>query len=237
MKRADLDKRPADVSAMFDEVSRGYDMTNTLMSLGTDRIWRYQTRRAVDPRAGQRILDLACGSGVSTVSLASTGARVTGVDFSPGMLEVARERHGDHPRVDFEQGDATDLPFHADTFDAATIQYGLRNVADPEKAISELFRVVKPGGRVVIAEFSQVENPLWRGMYRTWMRVASPVIAKLSGSNAVAYDYLDESIESWVDRATLSKWMRRAGFVDVEVRVLTGGIVALHRGFVPTQKR
>ena len=139
---------------MFDQVAGRYDRTNTALSLGNDRLWRVATRRAVAPRAGERILDLAAGTGASSVSLARSGAEVVAADFSPGMIAEGRRRHGDVPGLSFVEADATDLPFGNDEFDAVTMSFGLRNVNEPRKALAELYRVTKPGGRVVICEFS-----------------------------------------------------------------------------------
>lgn len=152
--RADLGKDPSRVSGMFDEVAAGYDRTNTVLSLGQDKLWRIATTRAVAPKPGQRILDLAAGTGASSVALARSGAEVTAGDFSPGMISEGRRRHGHVPNVTFVQADAMALPFADDSFDAVTISFGLRNVNDPRLALREMLRVTAPGGRLVVCEFS-----------------------------------------------------------------------------------
>ncbi|MCR2812557.1 bifunctional demethylmenaquinone methyltransferase/2-methoxy-6-polyprenyl-1,4-benzoquinol methylase UbiE [Microbacterium sp. zg.Y1090] len=231
--RADLGKDPARVSGMFDEVAPAYDRTNTALSLGNDKLWRVATTRAVAPRPGQRILDLAAGTGASSVALAASGAEVVAADFSPGMIAEGRRRHGAVPNLSFVEADATALPFADDTFDAVTISFGLRNVADPQKALAEMLRVTAPGGRIVVCEFSHPRSPAFAGLYRFYNDRVLPVIARALSSNAAAYDYLNESIRDWPDQTTLSAWMRQAGWADVAHRDLTFGIVALHRARKP----
>ena len=235
--RADLGKDPARVSGMFDEVARGYDRTNTVLSLGQDRLWRVATTRAVAPKPGQRILDLAAGTGASSVSLARSGADVVAGDFSAGMIAEGRRRHGDVPNLEFTLADATALPFEDDTFDAVTISFGLRNVNDPNKALAEMLRVTAPGGKLVICEFSHPQNAAFAGLYRFYNDRVLPLIAKTVSTNADAYDYLNESIRDWPDQVTLSSWIRGAGWTEVAHRNLTFGIVALHRGVKPHAAR
>ena len=231
--RADLGKDPALVSGMFDEVAPAYDRTNDVLSLGQDRLWRIATTRAVAPLPGQRILDLAAGTGASSVSLARSGAEVVAGDFSRGMIAEGRRRHGNVPNLTFTEADATDLPFEDDTFDAVTISFGLRNVNDPKKALAEMLRVTAPGGRLVICEFSHPQNAVFAGLYGFYNDRVLPVVAKLVSSNAAAYDYLNESIQDWPDQVTLSSWIRDAGWTSVAHRDLTFGIVALHRALKP----
>ncbi|MCR2799868.1 demethylmenaquinone methyltransferase [Microbacterium sp. zg-Y818] len=235
--RADLGKDPARVSGMFDEVAPAYDRTNTVLSLGNDRLWRVATTRAVAPRPGQRILDLAAGTGASSVALAASGAEVVAADFSPGMIAEGRRRHGSVPNLSFVEADATALPFEDDSFDAVTISFGLRNVNDPKKALAEMLRVTAPGGRLVICEFSHPRSPAFAGLYRFYNDRVLPVVARAVSSNAAAYDYLNESIRDWPDQPTLSAWMREAGWADVAYRDLTFGIVALHRARKPLTGR
>nr|WP_243753027.1 class I SAM-dependent methyltransferase [Leucobacter ruminantium] len=219
---------------MFDEVSPSYDLINDVLTVGNDRLWRIATTRAVDPRPGMRILDLAAGTGTSAAALAAHGARVVAADFSEGMLAEGRRRHADNPLLEFVWADATALPFEDDTFDAATISYGLRNVNDPRLALAEMRRVVRPGGRVVIAEFSTPPLAAIRTPYRWYGRHVLPRVAgAINRGASEAYRYLNESIEAWPDQDELARWMREAGFERVAYRNLTFGIVALHRGFVP----
>lgn len=231
--RADLGKDPSRVSGMFDEVAAGYDRTNTVLSLGQDRLWRIATTRAVAPQRGQRILDLAAGTGASSVALARSGAEVVAGDFSPGMIAEGRRRHGHVPHVTFVEADAMALPFEDDSFDAVTISFGLRNVNDPRAALAEMLRVTAPGGRLVVCEFSHPQNPAFAGLYRFYNDRVLPVVARAVSSNADAYDYLNESIRDWPDQVRLSSWIRDAGWTRVAHRDLTFGIVALHRAVKP----
>ncbi|MGZ0712894.1 class I SAM-dependent methyltransferase (plasmid) [Coraliomargarita sp. W4R53] len=237
--RADLHKDPARVSGMFDEVAAGYDRTNTVLSMGNDRLWRAATTRAVAPKPGQHILDLAAGTGASSVALARSGASIVAADFSPGMIAEGVRRYGPMApaggiaNLAFVEADATALPFADDEFDAVTMSFGLRNVNEPKKALGELLRVTKPGGIIVVCEFSQPPSRAFRGLYRFYNDRILPVVAKTVSSNADAYDYLNESIKDWPDQPTLSAWMRAAGWSKVEHRNLSMGIVALHRGRKP----
>ncbi|UCR87962.1 demethylmenaquinone methyltransferase [Mycetocola spongiae] len=230
MNKADLSKQPTQVSAMFDEVAAHYDRTNTIMSMGNDLLWRVATTRAVDAVPGERILDIAAGTGTSSAAIAKSGASVVAADFSPGMLEVGRKRYGKLARVSFVEADATNLPFADNEFDATTISFGLRNVVEPKKAIAEMLRVTKPGGRIVICEFSTPPNAAFRGLYDFYLGKITPALVKLASSNPDAYDYLNDSIQAWPTQQVLASWLREAGWVDVEYRNLTGGITALHRG-------
>ncbi|MBK7821919.1 MAG: demethylmenaquinone methyltransferase [Tessaracoccus sp.] len=226
-QRAGLDKQRADVAAMFDGVAKRYDLFNTVLSLGQVHRWRRATVAAVAPRPGQRILDLAAGTGTSAAALAEHGAFVVASDISLGMLQQGRIQQ---PGIDFVAGDALALPFPDDTFDAVTISYGLRNVEDTGAALTEMLRVTRPGGRVVIAEFS---TPTWgpfRHIYNNYLMAALPRIAKLS-SNPVAYGYLAESILAWPDQHGLADLMGACGWADVEWQDHAGGIVAVHRGW------
>ncbi len=218
---------------MFDQVSTHYDRTNAVLSVGNAAFWRTATTRAVAPQAGERILDVAAGTGTSSVALAKSGAHVVAADFSPGMIEVGRARQAANPFVEFVEADATALPFDDDSFDAVTISFGLRNVADPRGALSEFLRVLKPGGRLVICEFSRPPLGIVRGGYFAYLRFGMPVLAKLASSNPAAYEYLMESIKDWPSQAVLSRWLREAGYDDVAYRNLSAGIVALHRGAKP----
>lgn len=225
-----MDKQPDSVSGMFDEVAKGYDRTNAVMSLGNSGLWRIATVRAVEPRPDERVLDIAAGTGTSSAALARSGAEVVALDFSAGMIAEGRRRH---PGIEFVQADAERLPFDDGSFDAVTISFGLRNVEHPQVALAEMFRVLAPGGRVVICEFSTPERPLIRTGYGAYMRFVMPLVARAVSSDPEAYDYLADSIREWPDQQTLSQWMRGVGFTRVAYRNLTGGVVALHRGRKP----
>lgn len=231
--RADLDKDPSRVSGMFDEVAPGYDRTNTVLSLGNDQLWRVAVTRAVAPKREERILDLAAGTGASSVSLARSGAEVIAADFSPGMIAEGERRHARIPNLSFALADATALPFPDNHFDAVTISFGLRNVNDPHLALREMLRVTAPGGRLVVCEFSTPPGRAFGELYRFYNERVLPNVAKAVSSNAAAYDYLGESIRDWPDQRTLSTWIREAGWHDVAYRNLSLGIVALHRAAKP----
>lgn len=225
-----MDKQPDEVSGMFDGVARHYDRTNAIMSVGNAQLWRAATVRAVGPRAGERILDVAAGTGTSSAALARTGAHVVALDFSAGMIEEGRRRH---PGIEFVEADAERLPFGDDEFDVVTISFGLRNVTHPKAALAEMYRVLKPGGRLVICEFSKPPRALFRTGYAAYMRFVMPVVAAVASSNKEAYSYLRESIQQWPDQGTLTQWIRGVGFTRVAYRNLTAGVVALHRGHKP----
>jgi demethylmenaquinone methyltransferase / 2-methoxy-6-polyprenyl-1,4-benzoquinol methylase len=223
--RADLDKQPADVAAMFDDVAKRYDLTNDILSLGQDRRWRKAVVQAVEARPGEKVLDLAAGTGTSSQPFAERGAQVVPCDFSFGMLQVGKRAK---PRLPFTAGDATRLPFADDTFDAVTISFGLRNVVDPVAGLREMLRVTRPGGRLVVCEFS---HPTWapfRTVYIEYLMKALPPIARAVSSSPDAYVYLAESIRAWPDQRGLAERIREAGWTQPRWRNLSGGIVALH---------
>jgi demethylmenaquinone methyltransferase/2-methoxy-6-polyprenyl-1,4-benzoquinol methylase len=225
--RADLDKQPAEVQAMFDDVARRYDLTNDVLSMGQDRRWRRAVLEAVAPQPGERVLDLAAGTGTSSVPFRDRGAVVVPCDFSVGMLRVGKRAR---PQLPFVAGDGTRLPFADGTFDAVTISFGLRNIVDPDAGLRELRRVTRPGGRLVVCEFS---SPTWapfRTVYLEYLMKALPRVARAVSSSPDAYVYLAESIRAWPDQAALAGRIAGAGWSGVEWRDLTGGIVALHRG-------
>jgi len=217
---------------MFDEVAKHYDRTNGVLSMGNSRIWRLATVRAVAPGVGENILDIAAGTGTSSAAFARSGAAVTAADFSPGMIEVGRKKH---PDVIFVVADAMALPFGDAEFDAVTISFGLRNVKDPKKALAEMYRVLKPNGRLVICEFSKPPRALFRAGYSAYMRFLMPAVVGATSSNPEAYTYLADSIREWPDQVTLSQWIRGAGFTRVAYKNLTAGVVALHRGHKPAR--
>jgi demethylmenaquinone methyltransferase / 2-methoxy-6-polyprenyl-1,4-benzoquinol methylase len=228
MSRAGLDKDPRAVAAMFDGVARRYDLTNTVLSFGQDRYWRAVTRRALAPRDDERVLDLAAGTGVSAAEFSRTGAYCVAADFSLGMLSAGRRR-----RLPMVAADALRLPFADGAFDAVTILFGLRNLIDPAAGLREMARVVRPGGRLVVCEFS---TPTWlpfRVVYRNYLMRALPEVARMVSSNSEAYRYLAESIRAWPDQRELAGRIADAGWTEVAWRDLTGGVVAVHRATKP----
>ena len=230
MPRASLDKQPHEVAAMFDAVARRYDLTNDVISLGQDRRWRTAAIRAVDAWPGDVVLDLAAGTGTSSEPFDAAGVRVVPCDFSVGMLAVGKARRPDLP---FTAGDATRLPFADASFDAVTISFGLRNVVDTERALAEMLRVTRPGGRLVVCEFSRPTWAPFRTVYMEYLMRALPPVARAVSKEPDAYVYLAESIQEWPDQQALGRLIRAAGWEDVGYRNLTGGVVALHRATRP----
>jgi demethylmenaquinone methyltransferase/2-methoxy-6-polyprenyl-1,4-benzoquinol methylase len=227
VSKADLAKKPAEVAAMFDSVAPKYDRANDLLSFGQTHRWRIKVRDAVAPKPGQSILDLAAGTGSSSIAFNLEGVRVVASDFSEGMLAEGRKRH---PGLEFVFADATQLPFKANEFDATTISFGLRNVVDVDKALSEMFRVTKPGGRIVVCEFSRVQSKTLRPFYEFYLKRILPIFSRLAGQTPEAYDYLAESILAWPTQKKLAKKIAAAGFEKVVYTNLVFGVVAIHVG-------
>ncbi|GAB3450535.1 demethylmenaquinone methyltransferase [Phycicoccus ginsengisoli] len=230
MTRASLDKDPRDVAAMFDDVAGRYDLTNDVLSLGQDRLWRRAVTRAVAAQPGETVLDIAAGTGTSSEPFADGGVHVVPADFSLGMLRVGNRRR---PDLGFTAADAMRLPFADDSFDVVTMSFGLRNVASVETALAEFLRVTRPGGRLVVCEFSHPTNGAFRKVYTEYLMRSLPPIARKVSSNPESYVYLAESIQAWPAQRALAEAVRRVGWGSVEWRNLTGGIVALHRAVKP----
>ena len=223
-----MDKNPAEVAAMFDGVAKRYDLVNDLLSLGRTKAWRRATTSIIDPKPGMKVLDLAAGTGSSSEPLAKAGADVIPADFSEGMLAAGRKVR---PHLPFTKADALNLPFEDGRFDLLTISFGLRNTNDTDKALKEALRVVKKGGRLVVAEFS---SPTWRPfrtLYINYLMRALPAIARKTSSNPDAYIYLAESIRAWPDQRALAAKIEAAGWSRVTWKNLTGGVVAVHSAY------
>jgi demethylmenaquinone methyltransferase / 2-methoxy-6-polyprenyl-1,4-benzoquinol methylase len=232
MTRAGLDKRPGDVAAMFDGLAGRYDLLNDVLSLGQDRRWRRIVARAVGAGPGDRVLDLAAGTGTSSQALAETGAQVVACDFSLGMLREGQQRAGRPQRaagaVSFVAGDALAIPFRDRSFDAVTISFGLRNVTDTDACLAEILRVTKPGGRMVICEFSHLRDRRLDAVYSKYLAAMLPAVAARLSRNAAAYSYLAESIADWPAQEELARRIAAAGWQSVRWRNLMLGVVALH---------
>ncbi len=228
--RADLSKNPGEVAAMFDGVAKRYDLVNDLLSLGQTKRWRRAVTKLIDPKPGMKILDMAAGPGASSEPLFKRGAEVTSADFSHGMLDAGRKQR---PYLNFQWADALALPFEDNSFDLYTISFGLRNTHKTSQALREALRVVRPGGRLVIVEFSAPTWRPFRTIYTNYLMSALPWIAKKTSSNPEAYIYLAESIKAWPDQAALAAIIDEAGWSKVAITNLTGGIVAVHMAVKP----
>ena len=225
MSRASLEKDPSEVAAMFDDVAAKYDLTNDVLSLGQDRRWRKQVVAAVAASAGERVLDIAAGTGTSSEPYADAGVHVVPADFSLGMLKVGKARRRD---LAFTAADALHLPFADESFDAVTMSFGLRNVSDPSAALREFARVTRPGGRFVLCEFSAPTNKAFRTVYNEYLMRSLPPVARRFSSNPDSYVYLAESIRAWPAQREMAQIITDAGWGSVRWRNLSGGIVALH---------
>ena len=215
---------------MFDGVAKNYDKANDLLSFGSARIWRKKVAKLVNSKPGQIILDLAAGTGSSSIVFLREGVKVVAADFSQGMLEEGRRRH---PELEFVFADAANLPFADQEFDTVTISFGIRNVEKTEVALEEMLRVLKPGGKLVVCEFSRIPNKFFNSLYRFYLRNILPTLSALVSKTPEAYSYLAESIDAWPSQQELVKIIEAAGFESVSYLNQTFGIVAIHSGFKP----
>ena len=234
MARADLEKQPGEVAAMFDGIAPRYDLLNDILSLGQVRLWRRVVARITGAKPGERVLDLAAGTGTSTLTFTATGADAVACDFSLGMLQAGHSKigagpPGDRPgRLGWVAGDALRLPFRDGAFDAVTISFGLRNVADTVAALAEMRRVTRPGGRLVVCEFSTITIAPADMLYRRYLLHVLPAIARRTARNPEAYEYLAESIVDWPAQRELAGLIKAAGWSAVKWRDLSLGAVAVH---------
>jgi demethylmenaquinone methyltransferase/2-methoxy-6-polyprenyl-1,4-benzoquinol methylase len=264
MTRADLDKRPGDVAAMFDGIAERYDLLNDILSGGQVRLWRRAVARIIGAGPGDRVLDLAAGTGTSALSFTAAGADCVACDFSLGMLRAGQARlrarlagadgpptardYGRHLRghaggsrgvvppgqqsppgkLSLAAGDALRLPFRDEAFDAVTISFGLRNVASPGAALAEMRRVTRPGGRLVVCEFSTITIAPLDMLYRRYLTNVLPAIARRTARHPEAYTYLAESIADWPAQREMAGLIEAAGWSAVRWRDLSLGVVAVH---------
>lgn len=232
------------VREMFATIAARYDLLNHLLSVNIDKRWRRRVAKTLHatlpllPSSGEgeaRILDVACGTGDLSLTLFESGdARVVGIDFCRPMLRIATLKAS---RLGFEvpfiEGDALSLPFRDRSFEAATIAFGLRNLADVEAGFEELFRVLKPGGRVIVLEFSKPTTPVLRSLFRVYFTKVLPLFGGLISGSMTAYQYLPDSVSRFPDQTELASMMRQVGFAEVTFQNLSGGIAALHLGTRP----
>jgi demethylmenaquinone methyltransferase / 2-methoxy-6-polyprenyl-1,4-benzoquinol methylase len=226
----DLSKRQEDVAAMFDDVAHSYDLTNDLISFGQHRLWRRATTRTVAALPGELVLDLAAGTGTSTEPFCRAGAHAVACDLSFGMVRVGKSRVPDLSAV---VGDAMDLPFADESFDAVAISYGLRNVPDVDHVMAEMLRVTRPGGRVVICEVSTPRSRVLRAGHAVYLQSVLPLIDAAINGRDRAYRYLGRSILAWPDPENLASRLAAVGWSDVGYRRLSGGIASIHRAVRP----
>ena len=226
------ESRAAKVGDLFARIARRYDFLNDLQSFGLHRLWKRRVVNLAQAAPGTRALDLCCGTGDITFALAQRGADATGLDFSPQMLEVAGERNlkSEISNLKFMEGDAQKTPFAENTFDIVTVGYGLRNLTSWESGVDEMFRVAKPGARLIVLDFGKPANALWRAVYFTHLRLSVPLIGLLFCGNAQAYAYILESLKHYPAQLAVAEKMRALKLKNVRVINLLGGAMAINYG-------
>ena len=233
------EQRAAKVNDLFAAIARRYDLLNDLQSFGLHRRWKRRVVELAAVQSGNRALDLCCGTGDLALALARRGAEVTGVDFSPAMLEIAEARNkirdpkSETRNPTFIQGDAQQLPFPDASFDIVTVGYGLRNLANWEKGLDEMHRVARAGARLVVLDFGKPANALWRAIYFGHLRCSVPLIGRLFCGNADAYAYILESLKHYPAQLAVAEKMRELKLVNVRVINLLGGAMAINYGEKP----
>jgi demethylmenaquinone methyltransferase / 2-methoxy-6-polyprenyl-1,4-benzoquinol methylase len=224
-------QRAAKVKDLFGAIAPRYDLINDLQSFGLHRLWKRRLVKLARLGPGQRGLDLCCGTGDVAFRLARTGAEVVGLDFSEAMLAVARKRmERAAGTVQFLAGDAMSLPFPDGHFDAVTVAYGLRNLSSWETGLREMWRVAKPGGRLVVLDFGKPDQPLWRSIYFAWLRWVIPIFGRLFCRDASLYAYILESLQHYPAQHGVAAAMRDLGCADVRILSLLGGIMTINHG-------
>jgi demethylmenaquinone methyltransferase/2-methoxy-6-polyprenyl-1,4-benzoquinol methylase len=219
------------VRLLFDRIARHYDLINDLQSFGLHRLWKKRLLTLAAVKPGDPALDVCCGTGDIAEALAAAGAQVIGTDFSAAMLRVARQRA---PAINYIQADALNLPFHDSQFQIVTIGYGLRNLADIQKGTSELNRVLKPGGTLLILDFGKPSNPIWRALYFTYLRAVVPIFGLLFCGDAAAYSYILDSLRHYPAQDGVTTLLRDRGFAPIRVHNFLGGIMSIHQATKPS---
>ena len=238
-KTVNVEEKAGKVAEVFHSVAGKYDLMNDLMSAGVHRLWKRMTIEMSGVRRGNSVLDIAGGTGDLTAKfsrIVGPEGTVVLADINSSMLQVGRDRLMDRGVVNnviFSQADAQYLPFPDNTFDVIAIAFGLRNVTDKDMALRSMLRVLKPGGRLLVLEFSKPANPVLSKVYDTYSFSILPKLGKLFASDADSYQYLAESIRMHPDQETLQGMMDNAGFANTDFHNMTGGVVALHRGVKP----
>jgi demethylmenaquinone methyltransferase / 2-methoxy-6-polyprenyl-1,4-benzoquinol methylase len=228
------EQRAAKVKELFTLIVPRYDLMNDLQSGGLHRYWKTRAVALARPAAGDRALDLCCGTGDIARALARRGAKVVGLDFSPAMLQFARakaEKAG--LALDFVCGDAQQLPFPDNSFDIVTVGYGLRNLAVWETGLREMTRVARPGGRVVVLEFGKPQSAVWRGIYFAYLRLLVPVLGKIVCGDASAYAYILESLKQYPAQRAVADKMRQFGLSQIQTLEYLGGVMSINFGVKP----
>lgn len=228
------EQRAAKVNDLFAAIAPRYDFINDLQSFGLHRWWKNRLVRMANVHPGAQALDVCCGTGDIAQRLSLAGAKVTGLDFSAPMLEVARQRNTKRTAAicipEFIQGDAMKLPFEADHYNIVTVGYGLRNLSRWETGLGEMLRVTKPGGRVLVLDFGKPDNALWRALYFTYLRLCVPVLGLIFCRNAAAYAYILESLKHYPAQNGVAAQMRDLGMRNVRIVNLLGGVMSINYG-------
>lgn len=229
------EQRARKVNDLFARIARRYDLINDLQSFGLHRYWKRRLISLAAPHSGERALDLCCGTGDVAFALAEQGAGVVGLDFSQPMLTVAQERRQRQTQgqVEFLQGDAQNIPFPDGSFAIVTVSYGLRNLASFEKGLSEMFRVAKPGGRLLVLDFGVPDNAVWRAIYFAYLKVFVPVFGKLFCGDADTHAYILESLKNYPAQRGVAAKMTEMRCTDVRIINLLGGMMSINYGRKP----
>ncbi len=232
------EQRAAKVGQLFASIARRYDLINDIQSFGLHRLWKKRVLNLASVRAGERALDLCCGTGDITFALAAKGAEAIGLDFSEPMLEVAREKaarlsavggaKSPAAKIQFIHGDAQQIPFPENAFDVVTIGYGLRNLADLDAGLRDMFRVTRPGGRLVALEFGKPANGFWRAIYFGYLKFMLPIFGKIFCGNSAAYGYVLESLSHYPAQEAVAEKLAQLGWRNVRVINLLGGVMSIH---------
>lgn len=221
-------KRAHRISTMFDRIAPTYDLLNHVLSANIDKRWRKRAVKMLALSGSERVLDACSGTGDQAIALKAAGAgEVVGTDFAPEMIRIAKEKAGE--RIEFHVADTTQLPFEDASFDVATVSFGVRNLEDLDGGFRDLQRVLRPGGRLMVLEFSQPPNPVFRGLYYLYFMIILPIIGNLvSGGADNAYAYLPRSVLAFPGPEKLASRMKKAGFETVDIETLTFGIACIH---------